>query len=555
MKTNLLLAIVFLGNLAYAQYNFEQIDIWSGSSGGTAKYLTEFNGELYFQAFDLTPSFKKLYKTDGTESGTTQVAPNLNGGAGYSPESLTEFNGDLIFTAFVSGLGTELYKTDGTEGGTTLLKDIRPGSSSGMDFNSNNSIELFVEFNNELYFRGLTNSSRELWKTDGTVAGTISVKNFEDAQTGSPNFVSNNGKSYLGVVFNNELYFTVNRSSTFELWKTDGTTAGTSLVRGAFTDPISNLIVFDNQLFFTATESATGNEIWTTDGTLSGTQIKYDIFPNDLNPFFGLGSGSDDFFIFNNELFFSARSYDAVSNTIIGDELWKTDGTVASLVKNINTTVSSSVEGSGLNLPKFTTFNNELYFTANDGANGEFGLWKTDGTEAGTIEVVSVTETGETFQFQDAIEYNGNLFYFNSQQLWVTDGTPSGTEILTDINGVNSSILLVQPGSLIQFNNQLWFEGFSSANGSELTSLMDTTLSLNELENSSELSIYPNPTKGMLNINSNTVITKVEIYNYLGQRVLFTKNLTIDISALSPNPYILKIYSYQKIKSIKFIKY
>ena len=84
---------------------------------------------------------------------------------------------------------------------------------------------------------------------------------------------------------------------------------------------------------------------------------------------------------------------------------------------------------------------------------------------------------------------------------------------------------------------------------------MDTTLSLNELENSSELSIYPNPTKGMLNINSNTVITEVEIYNYLGQRVLFTKNLTIDISALSPNPYILKIYSYQKIKSIKFIKY
>ncbi|BAO75255.1 T9SS type A sorting domain-containing protein [Winogradskyella sp. PG-2] len=555
MKSHLLFAFLFLGSLAYAQYNFEQIDIWSGSNGGTAKYLTEFNGELYFQAFDLTPSFKKLYKTDGTQSGTVQVAPNLNGGAGYSPESLTVFNGDLIFTAFVSGLGTELYKTDGTEGGTILLKDIRPGSSSGMDFNTNNDLELFVEFSNELYFRGRTNSSIELWKTDGTEAGTITVKNFEDAQTGSPDFISNNGKSYLGVVFNNELYFTVNRSSTFELWKTDGTTAGTVLVRGSFTDPISNLIVFDNQLFFTATESATGNEIWTTDGTFSGTQIKYDIFPNDLNPFFGLGSGSNDFFIFNNEMFFSARSYDAVSNTIIGDELWKTDGTVANLVKNINTTVPSSVEGSGLNLPKFTTFNNELYFTANDGANGEFGLWKTDGTEAGTIEIVSVTDTGESFQFTRAIEYNGNLFYFNFQQLWVTDGTPSGTEILTDINGVNSSILLVQSGSLIQFNNQLWLEGFSSANGSELTSLTDTTLSLNELENSIELNIYPNPTKDILKIASNTVITKVEIYNYLGQKLGMVDRSNIDVTNFPVGQYILKIHTNETIQSKRFIKY
>lgn len=553
MKNKLLgflLCIVFQAN---AQYTFEQIDIWSGTSGSSPKFLTEYNGEMYFQAFELTPSFNRLYKTDGTTAGTTQVAPNLNGGSGYTPSSLTVFNGELYFTAFVSGLGTELYKTNGTEAGTILLKDVRSGSSSGLDSGTNDK-RVFIEFNGELYFRGSTNSSIELWKTDGTPNGTVSVKNFEDAQIGAPVYASNNGEQYLGVVFNNEMYFSVNRSSAFELWKTDGTTAGTVLVKSGYGGPISNFIVFDNQLFFTATESATGNEIWTTDGTTAGTQIKHDIFPNNLNPFFGFGSNPDHFFIFNNEMYFAARSYDQPSNTIIGRELWKTDGTTASLVKNINTYVSNNVEGSGLNLPRFTIYQNELYFNGNDDANG-FDLWKTDGTTAGTVKAVSESDTGDSFQLLNPIEYNGKLFYFNSQNLWVTDGTPAGTEVLTDINGVNSDILSVQTGSLFQFNNKLWFAGSSNANGIELTSITDTTLSIETIDSINEVTLYPNPTTNFLNINYDKEIESVEVFNLFGQKVLTSKSSVLNISNLSTGHYVLRIHSNNGFINKKFIKH
>ncbi len=450
----------------------------------------------------------------------------------------------------------ELFKTNGTEAGTFLVKDIRPGSSNGLDSNFNNDKQIFVEFNGELYFRGSTNTSIELWKTDGTEVGTVSVKNFEASQTGAPSYVSNNDREYLGVVFNNQLYFTVNRASSYELWKTDGTTVGTVLIRGGFTAPISNMIVFNNQLFFTTTESATGNEIWVTDGTLAGTQLKHDIFPNNLNPSLGLGSNPDDFFIFNNSLYFSARGYDYGSSTIIGRELYKTDGTLSSLVKNINTTVSGSgTERSGLNSPKFKIFNNELYFIADSGSNNEFSFWKTDGTEAGTIEVVAVADTGESFQFNNANEYNGSIFYFNSQQLWVTDGTSTNTQVLTDINGLSNNILLAQSGSLISYDNKLWFEGYSSANGYEITSIQDTTLSNDSVLFQNAIILFPNPTRDLLNVSSNSQIEKIEVFNYLGQNVITTTKNKIDISQLTVGHYVLRIFSGKKIVSKKFIKY
>ena len=67
MKTNLLFTFLLIGSSVFAQYNFEQIDVWSGSNGGSAKYLTTYNGELYFQSSELTPSFKKLYKTGSAD--------------------------------------------------------------------------------------------------------------------------------------------------------------------------------------------------------------------------------------------------------------------------------------------------------------------------------------------------------------------------------------------------------------------------------------------------------------------------------------------------------
>ena len=70
-----------------------------------------------------------------------------------------------------------------------------------------------------------------------------------------------------------------------ELWKSDGTDAGTSMVMdinsGAFNNNPAKIIAMNNVIYFTATGSK-GNELWQTDGTPTGTLLLKDIFDDNV---------------------------------------------------------------------------------------------------------------------------------------------------------------------------------------------------------------------------------------------------------------------------------
>lgn len=92
----------------------------------------------------------------------------------------------------------------------------------------------------------------ELWKTDGTVAGTVIVKDINPgAQSSSPAYLTNiNGILYFsaaGAYSNSFGYDT-------ELWKSDGTEAGTVLVKDIYTGQLpsapASLVNVDGTLFF-----------------------------------------------------------------------------------------------------------------------------------------------------------------------------------------------------------------------------------------------------------------------------------------------------------------
>ena len=120
----------------------------------------------------------------------------------------------------------ELWKTDGTQAGTVMLKDIMPGTDSwGGPYN-------FTVFNDFLFFSANDGNGSELWKTDGTVAGTVRVKDIFPGDDGFGN-VNGGNPNYL-TVFNNELFFAATDGNGTELWKTDGTESGTVMVKDIF---------------------------------------------------------------------------------------------------------------------------------------------------------------------------------------------------------------------------------------------------------------------------------------------------------------------------------
>ena len=82
------------------------------------------------------------------------------------PNKLVELNGAVFFVADSGEHGYELWKSDGTQAGTSLVRDLRPGADSS-------NIQYLMNINGLLFFSANDGiHGQELWKSDGTSDGT-----------------------------------------------------------------------------------------------------------------------------------------------------------------------------------------------------------------------------------------------------------------------------------------------------------------------------------------------------------------------------------------------
>jgi ELWxxDGT repeat protein len=357
-------------------------------------------GVLYFTAEDNQRGGRELWKTDGTPGGTVRVAdihrgvPELNlPNDSSNPSYLTAAGKSLFFSAFEPFSGSELWKTDGVA--TTRVADLFSGT-----FGSEPT--QLTALGNRLFFNAFRTDerSKSLWVSDGTSKGTRQLR-FKDGQFSG--IVP--GAREL-VVFANQLYFTPGQPSLLaELWSTDGTEAGTRIVKrltptlvGSFPQ---ELTVVGRTLFFTARDMTHGRELWKTDGTAAGT-VRLDIgglavpsYPQNLTAVGG-------------KLFFTA------DDRVNGRELWMTDGTSGGtrMVRDITPAILPGQIRSTY-LGQLVGVGSTLYFVADNGKSGR-EIWKSDGTAKGTVlvtdtdkdvfgassEPTALTPVGNTLFFQ-----------------------------------------------------------------------------------------------------------------------------------------------------------
>ncbi|PJX22821.1 hypothetical protein CAP47_07290 [Psychroflexus sp. S27] len=130
-------------------------------------------------------------------------------------------------------------------------------------------------------------------------------------------------------------------------------------------------------------------------------------------------------------------------------------------IKDINPGVSSSSPRG------MTELNGNIYFAADDGTNGR-ELWVTDGTEAGTQLLKDINPGSDNSSPRRFFEYNGSLLFIadngtDGRELWVTDGTSQGTEMVKDINpGFAPS----QAYGFAEFDDKVYFRA-TGDNGTE----------------------------------------------------------------------------------------
>ncbi len=192
-------------------YMLQNLDLAEDTAAGFA----ELNKLVYF-AFFTEQGTMQLRQTDGTRNATALIKEF----AGGNPETLTVYNNALYLAADGGdGKSVELWKSTGTAAGTVLLKDIHSGTAGSWP-------EDFFLWGGKLCFTADDGSGRQIWSTDGTVGGTAKLATVP-AFTGSPDPLITS-LTDGGALF----YFIASEgASGRELWKSNGTSAGTTLLK------------------------------------------------------------------------------------------------------------------------------------------------------------------------------------------------------------------------------------------------------------------------------------------------------------------------------------
>ena len=322
---------------------------------------------------------------------------------------------------------------------------------------------------NTLVFLGSTPTNASQLFTLGSMPETAVQTSLTGytGTTGPEDFTACNG----GIAFNG------GTTGDQQLWGLSASGVAAPITTSALSpdlDPL-NLTAIGTTLFFSGTDAAGNNDLYTSDGTPGGTHA---IAANNAG---AGGLSPDEIVAANGTAFFSG--IDASDST----GLWVSNGTAAGTMElSVAGTDTQNIAqlGAGLNPSNITVANGQIFFAGTD-SSGSIGLWKSDGTGAGTVElnIGNAAADGINPTTSNIVSFNG-LTYFAGQDasgnvgLWVTDGTGGDTH---EIGVNNSSAGGLAPVSLTVFNGSLYFGGTDASGRTGLWKSDGTTAGTQEL--------------------------------------------------------------------------
>ncbi|MCA9050976.1 MAG: cadherin domain-containing protein, partial [Planctomycetaceae bacterium] len=424
--------------------------------------LDSAGGYQYFTANDGT-SGRELWKTDGTAAGTSLVADLTSGSDSTyfasSYYSHCAFQGELYFHYLKDGATWTLAHTTGN--GTGIV-DVTPTSWNALQIAMANSSQVFFPARD-------SNGHLNLMATDGS--NVFFVGNYAVTAFGDPAyFVSINNFQMIGedlyfmwydggfsawakarnsitvlenpYVIPNGYYWQtqpgwwgrgVGETANGTVFQASTAAAGWELANFGSSEPviIADINVGDNNSdihmgvsaggwhYFSADDGTHGREVWRTDGTGAGTELVADLIPGSLGSApAGFEAVGDDVYFFTYEAGNSAYPQDTSVH------MWRTnpaDNSVAR-VKSFPWSDAIGAYLPGVDSGRPVGVGDILFFSAQD-ASGDVQLWRSDGTEYGTVSIAGFE--GNVSNIADLTSLGSDVLWSSDFELWSFDATPN----------------------------------------------------------------------------------------------------------------------------------
>ncbi len=358
----------------------------------------------------------RLWSSDGTPSGTIELAVSGASALGFNPQDLVTLNGKVLFGGRDELSKPRLWASDGTAGGTAVVPVLGTSVTNGLAAD-----HLAVVGNRVLFYGINTANAQGLWESDGTAVGTaemaiggaalpgpqpteitafgtlalfsgktpanVRMLGVADPLSGVGNVLAIAGAHASGLdphfiraLGGVALFQGRDTADHLNLWVTDGTEGGTVALAVAGT-PASGLnptfsVVLGGKLLFNGRDSANRASLWMSDGTAGGT-VKIDVAGASAS---GLSPGQ--FGLFAGNAYFSGVNAAGVRG------LWVTDGTAVgtSEIAVVGAYAGAPGLAGGVTPTNFADGGHRLLFEGINAA-GDLGLWITDGTSVGTSEI------------------------------------------------------------------------------------------------------------------------------------------------------------------------
>jgi ELWxxDGT repeat protein len=462
------------GNYYFAEMLNGKRTLWKsdGTVNGTVKlsnvapyYFQETNSEVLFKN-----NINELWKTDGTEVNTKKID------AYVLPWSSLKDPNFSFFDVFKTSKNTYLWKNYSADFGLELcISNITSVTPTFININKRTKASVSftkkVKIKDIWYYNGIDNKGSELWRTDGTAAGSYMVKDIN---------IGERGIEIVDMVeFQGKLYFTIFKDNFHEFWVSDGTVNGTQVLKSVAT-PIRNynaeIKAGITKLFFGMIGANTSRNVpWVSNGTTSGTveipaaggvfsdncgsfTVRGDslIFTDQIKLWSGNASGVSPVFIPTEvqpqfikkhlsykSKFYAIAKYSDFATNIRYDVLFESNGKKAGtkIIKKFN-----DGELTNFNFPIFDIINDKLIFPAlsKDSVN----IWSLSIPTALTSKIYFLGNVSKIGNAINTSTLNGKLVILSKsnipqqpKQVWLTDGTKQNFTPVSALNYTNSELL------------------------------------------------------------------------------------------------------------------